>query len=41
MYHLNLFALDFLRGETYAAIGQTFALNDFLFSGMMDPVPSA
>lgn len=41
VYHLNLFALDFLRGETYAAIGQTFALNDFVFSGLMDPVPSA
>lgn len=39
--HLNLFALDFLRGDTYAAIGQSFALNDFVFSGLIDPVPSA
>lgn len=41
VYHLNLFALEFLRGDTYAAIGQAFALNDFLFSGILDPCPSA
>jgi len=35
--HLNLFMLDFLRPETYAAIARVFALNDFLFSGLLDP----
>jgi ribosomal peptide maturation radical SAM protein 1 len=35
--HLNLFTLDFLRPETYAAIARVFALNDFLFSGLIDP----
>src|SRR5262245_4177421 len=35
--HMNLFTLEFLRQETYAAIGRTYALNDFVFSGLLDP----
>jgi ribosomal peptide maturation radical SAM protein 1 len=36
--HLNLTLLRYLRSETYAAIADTFALNDFLFTGLLDPV---
>ncbi len=35
--HLNLFTLAFLRAETYAALARVYALNDFLFSGVLDP----
>jgi hypothetical protein len=37
VHHLNLFALDWLRAETYAAIARVYALNDFVFSGLLDP----
>ena len=36
--HLNLFALDWLRGDTYDALADVYGLNDFLFSGILDPV---
>lgn len=35
--HLNLFLLEHLRAPTYLAIANTFALNDFVFSGVLDP----
>jgi ribosomal peptide maturation radical SAM protein 1 len=35
--HLNLFLLRFLRGATYSSIATTFALNDFVFSGVIEP----
>jgi ribosomal peptide maturation radical SAM protein 1 len=35
--HLNLFALRFLQAKTYYALANVFALNDFLFSGVIDP----
>lgn len=35
--HLNLFALDLLRGDTYNALADVYGLNDFLFSGILDP----
>jgi len=35
--HLNIFMLRFLKAATYFAIGNVFALNDFLFSGVLDP----
>lgn len=38
--HLNLSLLRYLRAETYAAIADGFALNDFLFAGVLDPVIS-
>ncbi|WP_283135797.1 RiPP maturation radical SAM C-methyltransferase [Rhizohabitans arisaemae] len=36
--HLNLSLLRYLRPGTYAALADSFALNDFLFTGGMDPV---
>ena len=38
--HLNLSFVRYLRAGTYAAIADTFALNDFLFAGVLDPVIS-
>ncbi|CAD6547999.1 RiPP maturation radical SAM C-methyltransferase [Paraburkholderia sabiae] len=35
--HLNLFTLDFLRAQTYGALARIYALDDFLFSGLLDP----
>ena len=35
--HLNLQMLRFLRPATYRAIAETFALNDFLFTAVLDP----
>lgn len=35
--HQNLFALDFLKAPSYYALANVFALNDFLFSGVLDP----
>jgi ribosomal peptide maturation radical SAM protein 1 len=36
--HLNLFALEFLKPSTYDGISVIYALNDFLFSHVLDPV---
>jgi ribosomal peptide maturation radical SAM protein 1 len=30
--HLNLFLLEYLKAETYFYVGETFALNDFVFT---------
>lgn len=38
--HLNISMLQFLRPDTYNAIANVFALNDFLFSGTIDPTVS-
>jgi ribosomal peptide maturation radical SAM protein 1 len=35
--HLNLQLLRYLRPATYRALAESFALNDFLFSGVPDP----
>src|SRR5215472_6992907 len=35
--HLNLFTLEFLQANTYSAVAQVYALNDFVFSGLLDP----
>lgn len=35
--HLNLFLLQHIRASTYLALANTFALNDFVFSGVLDP----
>jgi ribosomal peptide maturation radical SAM protein 1 len=35
--HLNLFTLEFLKASTYEAISVVYALNDFLFSHVLDP----
>jgi ribosomal peptide maturation radical SAM protein 1 len=34
--HLNLFLLQFIRAPTYFAIANSFALNEFVFSGVFD-----
>lgn len=39
--HLNLFLLEHLRSNSYYSIANVFALNDFLFSGVLDPELSA
>lgn len=39
--HLNLFTLDFLKADTYDALAQIYALNDFIFSGVLDPTVTA
>lgn len=36
--HLNLFLLQHIKASTYVALAQTYALNDFMFSGSLDPV---
>jgi ribosomal peptide maturation radical SAM protein 1 len=36
--HLNLFLLEHLRARTYVALANAYVLNDFLFSGILDPV---
>lgn len=38
--HLNLFLLQHLRAHTYYALANVFSLNDFLFSGVLDPLVS-
>ena len=35
--HLNLFLLEHLRGPTYQVLANIFSLNDFIFSGVLDP----
>lgn len=35
--HLNLFLLQHLKARTYFALANGYALNDFLFSGTLDP----
>jgi ribosomal peptide maturation radical SAM protein 1 len=35
--HLNLFLLEHLKATTYYALSMEYALNDFLFSGVLDP----
>lgn len=37
VFHLNLFTLEFLKGPTYSALARVYALNDFVFSGVLDP----
>src|SRR5689334_15780395 len=34
--HLNLFLLEHLQATTYLALANTFALNDFVFSAVLD-----
>ncbi len=36
VFHLNLFTLEFLRANTYLALARVYALNDFIFSGLLD-----
>jgi len=36
--HLHLFLLQHLQAHTYNALATVYALNDFLFSGTLDPV---
>ena len=35
--HLNLFLLEHLRAHSYYVLANVFSLNDFLFSGVLDP----
>ncbi len=35
--HLNIFLLEHLRENSYYALSSVYALNDFLFSGVLDP----
>ncbi len=35
--HLNIFLLQLLRWETYHGLSRAYALNDFIFSGILDP----
>ncbi|MEA2496611.1 MAG: hypothetical protein QOJ29_4522, partial [Thermoleophilaceae bacterium] len=35
--HVNLFATEFLRQRSYWALARVFALNDFMFTGSLDP----
>lgn len=37
VWHLNLFMLRHLHAATYYALANVFALNDFLFSGVLEP----
>lgn len=37
VWHLNLFLLEHLRSHTYYALANVYALNDFLFSGVLAP----
>ncbi|WP_179139767.1 RiPP maturation radical SAM C-methyltransferase [Bacillus sp. CDB3] len=34
--HLNIFLLEHLRADSYYALANVYALNDFLFSGVLD-----
>jgi ribosomal peptide maturation radical SAM protein 1 len=38
--HLNIFLLEHLRAKSYLALTNVYALNDFLFSGVLDPIVS-
>jgi ribosomal peptide maturation radical SAM protein 1 len=38
--HLNLFLLEHLRAATYQILANIFSLNDFIFSGVLDPALS-
>jgi len=38
--NLNIFLLEHLQAKSYTAIAYTYALNDFLFSWILDPVVS-
>lgn len=35
--HLNLFLLEYLQASTYYALANIFALNDFMFSAVLEP----
>lgn len=35
--HLNIFLLEHLHADSYYALANVYALNDFLFSGVLDP----
>jgi len=37
VFHLNIFTLEFLQAKTYTALARVYALNDFVFSGLLDP----
>ena len=39
--HLNIFLLRHLKATTYYSLANVFALNDFLFSGTLDPSVSS
>ena len=39
--HVSLGAMAFLTHETYRALGESWALNDFLFGHAMDPEPDS
>src|ERR1035441_8934798 len=38
--HLNMFLLQHLKATTYQTLANVWALNDFLFSGILDPAPA-
>ena len=40
VFHLNIFTLEFLQAKTYTALARVYALNDFVFSGLLDPTVS-
>lgn len=35
--HLNLHLLEFMQSKTYDSLARVYCLNDFLFSGVLDP----
>lgn len=37
VFHANIFLLEQLTGHSYSAIAHIYVLNDFLFSGVLDP----
>lgn len=39
--HLNLYLLEFLQSKTYDSLARVYCLNDFLFSGVLDPTLTA
>lgn len=36
--HVNLFMLEFMRPDSYHALAHIYTLNDFVFSGILDPI---
>ncbi len=41
VWHANLLLLKYLKASTYLALANSYALNDFLFTGIFEPQPSA
>jgi ribosomal peptide maturation radical SAM protein 1 len=37
VFHANLYLLEHLSGHTYQALAHIYVLNDFVFSGVLDP----